>query len=286
MNIYGPKNWLSALFLTSFIACGGANAQAQTQAPRAAEESRTERLEKRAERFKEASWAKLALSLTGESPEIEMLAKRKLKQMPDLARILRKELGGPYTPLALDVIGTLELKDFFNDLLVLSERDEDGFITQTLNMLLDEKNLDQLIKTYLDRLSQDESSVYYSGPAKASMIDTLDRLQVEFSSKLYKKLFDDSNFEVRMMTFHHLRNALMRSQNPNLLPALKTAMMQAPQQLRISAIHLVGELNGPLQKEASSLLNRCVQDSSMKVRSECQATVDSILSPQKKGKEP
>jgi hypothetical protein len=195
-------------------------------------------------------------------------------------------LGGPYTPLALDVIGTLELKDFFNDLLVLSERDEDGFITQTLNMLLDEKNLDQLIKTYMDRLSQDESRVYYPGPAKASMIDTLDRLQIDFSPKLYKKLFDDSNFEVRMMAFHHLRNALLRSQNPNLLPALKTAIMQPPQQLRISAIHLVGELNGPLQKEASSLLNRCVQDSSMKVRSECQATVDSLLSSQKKGNEP
>lgn len=269
MNV--PTKRTFALILSLFAI---ANRQAWAAEPQkdsvaAVTETRHSRLSRRSDKLKESSWIKLALSLTGESPEIERVAKKQLKALPDLQNILRQELHGEYAALALDVISTLELGEFFDELLAMVKKDEDGFITQTLNMLLNEKNTPRLIAPYVSWLSSDEVNAQLSGPAKLSMIDTLTRLQVEFSRNLYEQLLSDPFYDVRLMSLRHLRLALLKRADSRGLKSLKFALGQNPAELRLASLEVIAQLRGPAKDEAKVFLKSCVEDPSVEVRTQC-----------------
>jgi len=243
---------------------------------------RGERIRNKEDKLLDADWSKLALLLTGESPEIETLAKKRLKNFPELNNILRKELAGPFASLALDVIATFEKKEFFDELLALSSKDEDGFVAQTLNLLIDEKNFPILVDTYTKYLSDEKLRSSLSPPARIAYIDTLHRLEVPLKNSTYVSLFDDPSFELRIMTMRHLKNSILKSKDSDLLDAYKKAFRAEPVELRLLAIDSLNDIPSHLRSEARSFLNQCVRDTSMIVRAECQSAVDKVASDKEK----
>src|SRR5688500_12482618 len=75
----------------------------------------------------------------GQSEKTRVAALRELKQIKNLDKLLLKSLESPHKHLALDVIGALEMRDLIPELLLRIGADEDGFLTLTLNSLLNEE---------------------------------------------------------------------------------------------------------------------------------------------------
>ena len=235
---------------------------------------RDARIETKKKKLESADWIKLALNLTGDSPEIESQAKKDLKKIPNLRELLKAQIpGGPYQGLALDVIVTLDLKDFFPHLVQASEKDEDGFIVLAINSLIDDKNAQFLADTYLKRLADTHSALRASAPARVAMLDTLERLHVFVGAELFPSLLDDESHEVRLMALRSLRSELLSQKQEALLPLLQQSLRAKPFQLRTAALFLWKDI--PIELKNKSLLYLepvCESDPNTLVKKLCESS--------------
>src|ERR1035437_1654974 len=87
-----------------------------------------------------SSWSREALRLTGESDAVHNRALTRIRRIPRIQEILRKELIGPQKALALDVISALPMRSLLPDLLELAKKDESGFFYLAANNLIAAKD--------------------------------------------------------------------------------------------------------------------------------------------------
>jgi hypothetical protein len=213
-------------------------------------------------------WSKEAVRLTGESQAVRERAIRRLRKMPHLKELLRREIHGDHLAQALDVIATLELRDLLLDLLQFGTTDATGSVYSAINSLLNEKNLSTVLLTYRKRLLCD-STCQASPAAQVVILDTLARAGLNISADELTRLFNSSQYEVKSSTLDYVRSAIITHGQIELLPLVQSALHTNPWQLRLQSWYLVSELPPQIRIRLKISKEECAQEQNVEVRETC-----------------
>ena len=207
----------------------------------------------------QADWVKLATRLTGESTKIRRLAVKRLKKEKKLKEKLIQGMQGHHVSLALDVIAALNLKSMDKTLLEYSEFDKDGFLTVTLNSLIDTSNGKIVLKAYKERVINGAWKKRSAAAVTAMMIP-LSRFGVAIPEKDIADILKHGSFELQSTTLSALRLFLIKHKKKSFLPLLKGIPKDSSYQLRAQLYFLISELPKGWRDELGDFLS-CKEES-------------------------
>lgn len=186
------------------------------------------------------SWQTLARKV-GQSEENRAQSIRAIQQIPHLQLQLYRALSTPDRPLALEVIGALNMRALLPDLFSRMTTDEDGFTVLAVTSLMTEKNSNQILHLYTEALAPSRQSSV-SVPVIVAMLEPFARLNVKLPRATLLKLSAASSPDVRASLLSYLRVMALRNgvlENLDLV----TDMTRAPEvQVRLQAISISAEL--------------------------------------------
>ena len=209
-------------------------------------------------------WFEQAQRLTGESDFVREKALQSLKQQKNLVETLRKEIHGEKKGLALDVIATLHLSELVPDLLADAEADETGQSYLTLNSLITNENRKDITGLYRKRLLCSPVCAP-SGAAQVILLETLGRLNEDFSISEMERLVQSPSYETREAALEYIRTSYLQRRLKKHLALVRKAMRLQPFQLRLRALSFVSEMEPLDQKRFRAQLdcedeNKVVKD--------------------------
>jgi len=185
---------------------------------------------------KSPSWQTLARKV-GQSEEGREAAIQALRRLPTLSADLHRALTSSDRPLALEVIGALELRNFLPDLVDLIPADSDGFTALAVNGLMTDKTSPEILRTYSSLLTRS-----LPAPVTVALLEPMARKKVSLPRSTLEKLANAQSPDVRSALLYYLRIMALRYSVSSDLD-LVTDMIRAPEgQLRLQAISVSAEL--------------------------------------------
>jgi hypothetical protein len=213
-------------------------------------------------------WSREAVRLTGESSVVRERAIRRIKKVPHLKEILRREIYGSRRAQALDVISTLELYDLLPDLVQLGADDKTGAIYSAINSLLNKNNMPAVLAVYRKRLLC-EPGCQASGAAQVVILDTLARTGENLSVGEMDRLFKSSQYEIKSAALEYVRMNILMRKKLEFLPFIGVALHSQPWQLRLQSLYLISELPTQIKVKLNVSREDCIQDQNSEVRNSC-----------------
>lgn len=187
------------------------------------------------------NWSREALRLTGESASVREASLRRIKNIPRLHSLLRKELRGRRQALALDIIAALKLKAFVPELLRLAEKDCHGFVYHTINTLVTPANQARISKVYQRRLFNPGPQGI--GPCQVVLLETLGILGHRLPTKDLETLLTTSSWpEVQGAVLNYARIAVLQDRRDEYVFLVTKALTAKSLQVRTQARFLAQEL--------------------------------------------
>ncbi len=196
----------------------------------------------------------------------------RLRADKSLRSSLKAGLSSADRGLALDAIVALGMKEFVPDLLSRVETDEDGFLTLNLNALIDGKNKNLVVTTYMSLLEAPRARAI-SAAAIVAMLEPLGRLGAVLPKATIEALFAHSYPEVRSGVLYYARLLSLRHANRDYHPILVKGLSSGEFQLRLQAVSILAELTrapgvaAPMGR--AELARRCKRESHTKVKGQC-----------------
>ncbi len=201
-------------------------------------------------------WTLEALRLTGESEGVRSKAIKKLLKIPNLKKMLHKELYGPRRYLALDVISSLGFEDFLPELLELAKTEASGVFYLSVDSLLTPQNQKMIADVYRERLLC-AKTCGVSPAAEVLLIDTMAQIGDGFTVPELKKIFDEGWYEVKSAVLNYARAFLLRGKSKIYLPVLNWTLDSPIIQLRWQTLYLLRELPTSTRAGFIKLLGKC-----------------------------
>ncbi len=219
-----------------------------------------------------ASWQSLARKV-GQSEEFRDRAIREVKRIPHLQAQLYRALSTEDRPLALEVIGALNLRSLLPDLLSRASGDEDGFTVLTVNALMTSKNSDQILTIWSRALANPDS---VSVPVQIAMLEPMGRMSWKLPRTTLSKLAESRSPETRSSVLNYLRAMALRNgvlENLDLV----TEMTRAREtQVRLQAISISAEISAQPRmfrlssvKSIDELNSLCLRESGASLKEAC-----------------
>lgn len=233
-------------------------------------------------------WTALARRV-GQSEEGRARAIALLKQEKNLESLLLNALETRDRHLALDVIGSLEMKTLAPELMNRVAADRDGFLTLALNSLMDEKNSPSILRSHIKNLNADRQAKL-SPAAIVAMLEPLGRLGTKIPKRDLTALSTHSFPEVRSAVLYYLRAMALQHRNREYDSLILQALNATEFQIRLQAVSLLTELarSGITIRSSASalttvtgatfaaeslnrdkLVNHCLSERHPKIRENC-----------------
>jgi HEAT repeat protein len=186
------------------------------------------------------AWTRLARQV-GQTEKTRLSAMKQLRETKDLNSILLKALDTRDRALALDVIANMRLEELVPGLLTRISSDEDGFLVIALNSMLNEKNKNLILNTYMEKLAPGRPAIY-SAASLVAMLEPLGRLGIPLPHTTLTPLFTHDFPEVRMASLSYVRMMTLQHRNRIYVDFITKALQSTPQQLRVQALFLIDEM--------------------------------------------
>ncbi len=218
------------------------------------------------------SWTKLARHVA-QNERLHLIAVSELRKIKNLKQILLTALDTAEKPQALDVISALHLTNLIPELISKIPSDRDGFMTLTLNSLLETENSRKILTTYALNL-RPESVPKFSAAALVAMLEPLGRLGVTLSDDTILHLFDHEYPEVRSAVLSYVRTQILQYKKNEYISLTTKPLHMKPFQFRLQAFFLLEEVSDlqrikmPItEKELSEL---CASEANRFVKDQCE----------------
>lgn len=252
------KTPFTSIILALALLFGAASASASTSVPTSSSKP---------------NWKVLA-KLVGQSEDARASAIQKLKSIRGLREKIKHAIYTSDRPLALEVITALEMRDLVPELLMHTAADPDGFITLTVNALMDSKNQSSITSTYLENLSH-EKLKQVSEPAIIAMLEPLGRLGVALSRETVRELKNHSSPDLRSGLIYFIRLEGLRHSRFDHVSVLNESMKAREFQIRLQAVAALMDLKeqgraSGLPSE-SALKSHCESEKTPQIRNACLA---------------
>jgi len=179
-----------------------------------------------------SNWMESASKLT-EDRNLRLEGIRELRQVPDLEEKIRHAFGRPPEDLALAVIRSLELKEFFPRVIGLIERSNGTKLNWnavvTANTLASMEDRKRLIALYKTKMMEKN----IPSPALLALLAGLEKLDHRLLPAELGNLLSHPSFEVRIASTQAASNYLRHDFSYG--PLLVTALSAKPYQVRLIA---------------------------------------------------
>ncbi len=187
------------------------------------------------------SWTSLAREV-GQSEENRAHAIRALQKLPTLSADLREALKSPFDrPLALEVIGALQLRNLIPDLVLLVPNDPDGFTTLAVNALMTAESTPSILKTY-SHLLDDAPKAHLSTPVIVAMLEPMARTNLKLSRGTLLNLAASPSPDVRSALLLYLRVMALKNESLDNLDLVTDMTNASEVQVRLQAISVSAEI--------------------------------------------
>jgi len=176
--------------------------------------------------------------------------------------------------MALDVMSALEMHELVNELMVYMSADEDGFVTLTINSLLDEKNQDAVLKNYVEDLAPDNLS-RFSPATVVAMLEPIGRLGIPLSNATVQSLISQKSPEIRGAILYDLRMMALTHHHHEQDGYVKGFLKNTEFQVRLQAVSTLDEFQRSQDSgftnlpSHSDLISLCKKEKADAVREYC-----------------
>jgi hypothetical protein len=217
------------------------------------------------------TWLHWARSV-GQAESDRAVAIKHLRLEKNLQEKLLAALETKDRSLALDVMSALELKKMIPELLTRVETDKDGFLTLTINSLLDSGNQTSILASYQTRLRA-ESFEKNTAAVIVAMLEPIGRLGVVLPPESMELIFSHAYPEVRAAGLYYLREMAMTHHQRINESMLKGLLKAKEFQVRLQTVAVLTELlnlpESSLHTTSKELFAQCESEANEKIKDSC-----------------
>lgn len=212
------------------------------------------------------NWQESALKLGGE-PHLRQEGINELKKIPDLDDKLQVVFGRPQEDLALAVIRSLEMKNYFPRLLGLISQSHGEKIKWklvfTTNAIASIEDRDRLVEVYKTKLGE----MKIASPALIALLEGLGKFDYHLSIADLEKLLRHPSYEVRMASIQAAANLFVK--DASYAPVLVDAVATKPYQVRLHAYQGLNHRPETMNKFREKIQLACAAESNDMVKAVC-----------------
>jgi hypothetical protein len=186
------------------------------------------------------TWQSLARKV-GQSEENRLQSIVAIRKIPHLQLQLYRALSTSDRPLALEVIGALNMRALLPDLLTRMTSDADGFTVLAVTSLMTDKNSKQILHLYSEALAPSRID-RLPAPVAVAMLEPFARMNVKLPRTTLLKLSASSSPDIRASLLSYLRVMALRNGVLENLDLVTEMTLASEVQIRLQAISISAEL--------------------------------------------